>query len=57
MRRRGWTCTPMAVVTAGFTGATVVAADAAAAGCRADYMIGSRWTGGFIADVRVTKAT
>jgi hypothetical protein len=55
MRKRGWFCAVMAVVMAGFTAVTVVAADAAAAGCRVDYTIGSRWTGGFTADVRVTN--
>jgi hypothetical protein len=44
-----------AVVVGAVTAGTAVVADAAAAGCRVDYTVASRWSGGFTADVRVTN--
>jgi hypothetical protein len=35
--------------------ATAVVASAAAAGCRVDYTVASRWAGGFTADVKITN--
>ncbi|MFI7543560.1 cellulose binding domain-containing protein [Actinoplanes sp. NPDC049599] len=37
------------------SGSTVAVASAAAAGCRVDYTVASRWDSGFTADVRITN--
>lgn len=37
------------------SGTTVAVASAAAAGCRVDYTVASRWDSGFTADVRITN--